>query len=109
MESNVPPPLPEWASSESNAPKLDPTPWGFWLTIAFSICIAIAYIVAQGVGALAWILIAGLPLETLTKDAKELSHNGGVIAYATLIGSIVAVSLCVLFARIREGISLREY
>ena len=109
MDSNVPPQLPEGAHSESNEPKPAGTPWGFWLTIAFSICIAIAYIIAQSVGAVAWVLIAGLPFETLTKDVKELTHNGGVIAYATLFGSVVAIGLCVLFARLREGISLREY
>ena len=102
MDSNVPPQLPEWAHSEPNEPKPAGTPWGFWLTIAFSICIAIAYIIAQSVGAVAWVLIAGLPFETLTKDVKELTHNGGVIAYATLFGSVVAIGLCVLFARLRE-------
>jgi membrane protease YdiL (CAAX protease family) len=65
--------------------------------------------VAQTVGAFAWIVIAGLPLKSISLDAKELTHNGGVIASATIVSTIVTVGLCVLFARVRERISLREY
>jgi uncharacterized protein len=107
MESDAPPPLPEWARSKSAESTAAATPWELWPTIGFSACIAVAYIVAQTVGALAWILIAGLPMSALS--AEELTRNGGVVAYATLVSTIVTVGLCVLFARLRKGISLREY
>lgn len=109
MASDVPPPLPDWARSGTNEPASSGTPWPFWPTIGFSLAIAVAYVIAQTVGALAWILIAGMPLSSLSHDAKELTHNGGVVAYATLLSAIVAVALCVLFARLRPGISLRDY
>src|SRR5215212_7264305 len=107
MESDAPPPLPEWARSESTESTGKATPWELWPTIGFSACIAVAYIVAQTVGALAWILMAGLPMSALS--AEELTRNGGVVAYATLVSTIVTVGLCVFFARVRKGISLREY
>jgi uncharacterized protein len=109
MESDLPPPLPEWARPPTESEPSEPsTPWGFWPTIGLSAAIAIAYTIAQGIGAFAWILIAGISIEIL-RDPKELSQNGGVIAYATLVSSIVTVALCVLFARLRKGISLRDY
>jgi membrane protease YdiL (CAAX protease family) len=108
MESGIPPPLPVWARSGPNEPAPTAGPWEFWPTIGFSACIAIAYVIAQSVGVVAWILIARLPLSAIS-DAKELTQNGGVVAYATLISTVVTIGLCLSFARIREGISLREY
>jgi uncharacterized protein len=109
MESDLPPPLPDWARPPSESePAEATTPWGLWPTIGFSAAIAVAYTIAQTVGALAWIAITGMPIEAL-RDAKELTQNGGVVAYATLVSSIVTVALCVLFARMRKGISVRDY
>jgi uncharacterized protein len=108
MDSNVPPPLPEWAHSEPNDPKPPGTPWEFWPTIAFSFGIGILYLIAQGIAAVCWVLMLGLSLDVFSRP-EELTHEGGVIAYATLASTIVGVGCCVLIARTRPGITLKEY
>lgn len=108
MDLNVPPPLPERAQPEPNEPKPPGTPWEFWPTIGFSVGIAILYIVAQGIAAVCWVLMSGLSLDVFSRP-EELTHEGGVIAYATLASTVVGVGFCLLFARMRAGITLKEY
>ena len=52
--------------------------------------------------------MSGLSLDVFSRP-EELTHEGGVIAYATLASTVVGVGFCLLFARMRAGITLKEY
>src|SRR5437868_679830 len=102
MDSEIPSPLPE----ETGPPAREPLsvvggPWGFWATMGLGAVIGLAGIIAQTVGAVAWIFISGLPTGRGAGLLEELMHNGGVIAYGTLFGGVVGVTLCVVIARLR--------
>jgi hypothetical protein len=82
-------------------------PWGFWATLAFSLGIALAYLMAQS----AIVVVAAIMEGTLNdpRAIEALAYNGLVLSLATLLSVPVAVGLCVLFAWIRPGTTVREY
>jgi len=83
------------------------TPWGFWLTLAFSLCIAVCYVAIQSA-----VVIMAAILEGVIHDPEaieDLAYNGLVLSIATLLSVPVGVGLSVLFAWLRPGLSVSDY
>jgi membrane protease YdiL (CAAX protease family) len=95
--------------SEPPPPPPPPTPWGFWATLGFSVVIALAFIFAQGFAVAIYVaLTGGVPaLEKL--DAAQLASDGKVLVLATLCSAPISVGLSILFASLRNPITVREY
>ncbi len=83
-------------------------PWGFWITIAWTLLIGAGYVLAQGV-----VLIIYTGPEILRSDRvpklEEISSDGLLLALSTIFSAPVGVGLCVLFAWLRRGIRVRAY
>jgi len=97
--STAPPP------TEPRAPL--PRPWGFWLTAAFGLCIACAYVVAQS----AVVIVAAIMKGSLTNPAtvEALAMNGLVLSICLVVSVPLAVGLSVLFAWLRPGLPVADY
>lgn len=100
-----PPPTPSVAARVT--PTEPATPWGFWLTLAFSLCIAVAYVAIQSAVVIVAAIMEGVIHNP--KAVEELAYNGLVLSIATLLSVPVGVGLSVLFAWIRPGLSVCDY
>ncbi len=84
-----------------------PTPWGLWTTLGFSCLIILSYFVC-GIFVTAGFVGLNYPPEA-KPDLNELMSNGLLVTLAVLISSPVIIGLSVFFARLRSGISLKDY
>lgn len=90
---------------ERKEPK--PMPWGFWATLGFSGVIILSYFVC---GILVTAAFVGSTYPPNVKpDLHQLISNGQLITLAILISSPFIMGLTVLFARLRKGITLKDY
>jgi membrane protease YdiL (CAAX protease family) len=100
----MPPPLPV---------RQEPTPWGFWATIAFSISIAIGYLAPQIAIAVALAIIEAGRNGAREMDSEEFSarlgSDGAMLAIGVLSSVPIVVGMAVWFASLRKGISVRDY
>ena len=98
------PPLPQ---------RVEPSPWGFWATIAFSVTIAGGYLAPQVViGIVMGIVEAGRSggAETDWEEfAARLESDGSMLAMGVLSSVPIVVGMAVWFASLRKGISVRDY
>jgi uncharacterized protein len=88
-----------------------PSPWGFWATLGFSGIIAAVFV---GLGiALAVPFtnaqLAGNPALDYDASMRSLEANGLYMAVVTLATSLVCSSLIMLFAGLRNGITIVDY
>lgn len=89
----------------------EPGPWPFWLTIALSTAIVAAYFITS----LAVVIPAFIIQKIISPDASieqigQAVSNSGLVASIGLIATLpVVVGLCVLFSRLRKGITIRQY
>jgi membrane protease YdiL (CAAX protease family) len=103
----LPPPLPELPPPLVVPPR---GPWGFWATAGWGAVIGVAYLAAQfvvvAVCAAVWGVLdrgeSGSMLETI-------ESNGTVLSLAALLGMVPAVGLSWLFAKLRNGPTVRDY
>jgi uncharacterized protein len=101
-----PPPV---ISEGSTRPSFSPAgPWSFWATIGWSVLIAIGYVLTQSFVIGIFIGLGGVP-NFDRHNPREAMSNGGVLAFGTLGAAPVLVGLCLGVARLRGGISLKDY
>lgn len=88
-----------------------PTPWGIWPTIGFSCVIGIVYVFVQAIVVALFIVAARLRDANLdiSTFANSLESNGLCLAVATCAAAPFTIGLTILFARIRQSITVREY
>jgi HAD superfamily hydrolase (TIGR01509 family) len=112
-ENGCPPPLPpiivEGSGPNAEPPVTPPPsgPWGFWATLGFGALVGIAWAAVQFVVVLAWALIS--MARGSGSMPKDLGSNGLLLALASCASAPVAFGLTWLFARLRQGMSPREY
>jgi membrane protease YdiL (CAAX protease family) len=97
--------------NSTNLDETKPTPWGFWATIGFSCIIAVVYFLAGIVFSLLFVIAAKIlkPQIEILKFAKSLDSNGLFLAMITCISAPLIIGLCVLFAKIRKNITIKQY
>lgn len=106
-DSGPVPPLPADEPVISRPPPA--RPWGFWATLGFSALLAVGFLGAQaavGVGLFLAATAAGR--EDVARGIRDGS-NGLFLAAATCVSTVVVVGLVGLFARLRRGITVRDY
>ena len=83
------------SSPVGNSGVLNSRPWGFWLTVVFSLCVVGAYILAQAVA----LLVVGGAKGVLhdPKATYELGMNGLVASLGICAGTPLVLALCGLF------------
>ena len=88
-----------------------PGPWGFWPTVGFSCIIAIVYTFSQVIVAVVFTVVAIIrtPEFDVEKFADSLQKNGLFYAIATFAAAPLTIGLTVLFAKIRKGLTIKEY
>jgi membrane protease YdiL (CAAX protease family) len=103
----APPVLPEAVELPSARPAEPPGPWNAWVTLALSAAIEGGVICGQAV------VVFFVLIDSFRQGKKpsyyDLAYGGDVLAFATMLGVPAAVGLCVLFARLRRGPTLRDY
>jgi uncharacterized protein len=105
---------PELVPLEFAAPAPPPgKPWGFWATVGMSLVILFVWIVGQVVVTLLYLALApSAANQTLTlPDGTSIPvfESGTLLSIATLVTALIAAPLCVLFARLKSGISVKDY
>lgn len=96
-------------STNPNAQK--PTPWGFWATIGFSCIIAVIYFLAGIILSIIFVLAAKIlkPQFDIMELAQSLDSNGLFLSLLICVSAPVVIGLCLLFAKIRKNITIKEY
>ena len=83
-------------------------PWGFWATLGMSLAILFVWIAVQVIVAIVYFVIA-TPRSLPGGPAASWFENGTLLAISTLATTVVATPLCVLCARLKRGIFVRDY
>jgi membrane protease YdiL (CAAX protease family) len=88
----------------------EPPPWGFWLTLVWSIAALVAFFIAQIVVAVLVLVLQmiGRPKADFDKLVERLGSDGLVLSLATIASCIVAVPVVALASRVR-GHRVRDY
>ncbi len=79
-------------------------PWGPWGTAGFAVLILLLFFLGQAVTAVGF-LVVGPP----DMDPEQLENNGLFLSVATCATGVVCTLTILLLARIRRGISVRDY
>ena len=94
-------------------PIAEPSPWGFWPTTALGVAITVAFLSVQSIIALGMIFVLHLGeggnLAALLNQMEELAMDGRVLSVAMLISFPVMLAGCLLFARLRKGMTHQDY
>ena len=93
--------------SDIQGEETKPSPWGLWTTLGFSCLIILSYFVC-GIFITAGFVGLTYPPEA-KPDLNQLISNGLLVTLAVLISSPVIIGLTVFFARLRKGLSLKDY
>lgn len=86
-------------------------PWGFWATVGLSAAVLGVFVAIQTTVAVPFVVAElhrrpGIGPRQLTED---LESNGLLLALATLSSAPACIGLTVLFAKLRGGMSARQY
>lgn len=86
-------------------------PWGFWLTLVFSLVIFLTSSFVQSITATAYIIFAKIqsPNLNIMQFAESIKGNGLFLSLSDLISAPIYVSLSILFIKIRKSLSVHEY
>ncbi len=102
----VPPPQVQGAAAEEG-----PKPWGFWITIALSVVIAVGYTFAQTALTVVVAFAAMWRVQNLDIEqfARDLATNGFFWSVAVIVAAPVTIGLILLFTALARGITVRDY
>ncbi len=88
-----------------------PTPWGFWATVGFSLVIGATYVFIQTI--VVGVFMVAAKLRDANFDVEkiigDIESNGFLLATATCVSSPFVVALTVVFAKARQHITVRQY
>jgi uncharacterized protein len=103
-----PPPLPGM-TEPAIAPRRGP--WGFWSTAGWGAIIGSAYLGVQIFVTVVYVVAYGVVVHhgKSFPSAAAVAANGLVVSVAAILSVPVVVGLCLLFAKLRKGPSIREY
>lgn len=89
----------------------EPKPWGLWATIGFSAIIAAVCFVCGFIFTIGFVILAKVlaPDLDLGEFVESLGSNGLFVASLECILTPLAVGLILLFARLRKGITVKDY
>ncbi|MEX0714645.1 MAG: CPBP family intramembrane glutamic endopeptidase [Pirellulales bacterium] len=109
MDEQSPQSDPILAEGEVAVEAREPPPWGFWLTLVWSIAALVATFIAQIVVVLVLVLqMIGRPQADLPQLAERLASDGLVVSLAAIASCTVVVPILALASRIR-GHRVRDY
>ncbi len=109
MNEEFPPAVPPTLALEPQAapPK---GPWGFWATLGLSALIGVAFVGVQAI--VVAVYVAAKMIVTRSQSppsVEEIESNGFVMAVMTILCAPVVAGLSILFVRLRNGPSIRDY
>jgi hypothetical protein len=84
-------------------------PWGFWATAGFLLIVAAVYILSAVLLAVAFVISARPPHESIPLYAKGLAADGLYIVLSLIVPGTACTPLLVYLARLRRGYGLTEY
>ena len=101
-------PLKEWLPSSD---EMKAKPWGLWATFGFSAVIFALFSALQILVASFFVSFAKAehPELDLEVYAKSLASNGFCIAIMIIVSGLICTPLTLLFARLRQNISIKNY
>ena len=86
-------------------------PWGFWATTGFSAIVVAVYFGISAVAAISFIVAAKVsdPQADIEQIGETVSQSGLLMAVCSILVTLPVVGLCLLFAKCRRGMAVREY
>jgi membrane protease YdiL (CAAX protease family) len=92
----------------TNPPPIpSPGPWGLWATAGWSVLIAFGFVATGIIVGIGYVVIAGFANQIVPNETLE--SNGLFVSVTTCATTPVTIALCVLFAWLRRGISVKDY
>ncbi len=97
--------------SSENITADKPTPWGFWPTIGFSCIIGVVFLFASVIIAIGIVIGVKVLMPQLDpmEFSKDLDSNGLFLSFISFVIAPLVIGLSFLFAKIRRGITVKEY
>jgi uncharacterized protein len=90
--------------------EIHPKPWGFWMTIFFTVLILLAFMAVQSVVVIVHLVTTEAPQGITLEERLDLAtKNGDVLSLSAILGAAVLPIFCVLFAWLKRGIRVRDY
>ena len=88
----------------------EPSPWGFWATLAFSLAVMVLFLLAQsvvllGLGVAQWISAPHFSAE----EFLEVANSGLCLSLATCASTSACLALIVLLVKLRKRLTIRDY
>jgi len=83
------------------------TPWGFWATIGLTVVVLLITAIAQILVIAVLVLLSHSSGFAIEMDTIE--SNGFILAVATVLTAPITIGATCLFAKLRTGITLKEY
>ena len=104
-------PGPSEAPQTTTAGLPEGAPWGLWGTVGLSLGVMFAFVFIQGIfaGFFSGSILAEQPDIAQADLNRQLEGNGSLLTVATWTTGILCTSLILLLARMRRGISVRDY
>lgn len=98
-------------NNDENIELQEPCPWGIWPTIGFSVVIFIVEMIIQVAVVMAFIIPAVVKDKNLDikQFAESIETNGFCQSLVTFISAPFVIGLILLFAKIRKGITVKQY
>lgn len=85
-------------------------PWGFWATTGFGIALIGSIVTAQGLAAIVYLIVhAVLSGDRSFPSFEVLVSDGTVFCLATVLSTLVTISLCICFVWLRKGPKVADY
>lgn len=99
--AEIPPPL----------PAVEARPWGFWMTVLFTVLIYGVFLIAQMAAGVVLVIVwaAAHTGADPVQYAQSLDSNGDFVAVATLAAGPVCILITVVLARLRKHMTARDY
>ncbi len=87
------------------------SPWGVLPSIGFALVVFIAFLVVQTVAVtiFAYLQIQGEPNLTLSSEILSMASNGLAISISLIPGALAGSLLIILFAYLRQNITVKQY
>jgi membrane protease YdiL (CAAX protease family) len=85
--------------------------WEIWPTVGFGAAIFAVYFTAQALVAVYFAIsqLIGRPLSNPVQLIQSLATNGLMISIATIVSTIAGVGFIILFIKLRQRTSIKEY
>jgi uncharacterized protein len=92
------------------AQAVEPKPWGFWATMAYSLAVIIVFVAIQTVVTGGFVIGQSSATPNIgDHDIEELASSGLLLSVAEWVSAPLGLALVMLLVKLRKQLSMRDY